>query len=71
MLRIKLLCPNTVNDQTFSYDVIAFNDLINSKIKTERPKDLYDVIELRKIQEQSKQVSTYIHTAQATPLFSD
>lgn len=45
---------NTVNGQTFSYDVIAFNDLINSKIKAGRPKDLYDVIELRKIQEKSK-----------------
>ena len=45
---------NTVNSQTFSYDVIAFNDLINSKIKAGRPKDLYDVIELRKIQEKSK-----------------
>ena len=45
---------NTVNGQTFSYAVIAFNDLINSKIKAGRPKDLYDVIELRKIQEKSK-----------------
>ena len=45
---------NTVNGETFSYDVIAFNDLINSKIKAGRPKDLYDVIELRKIQEKSK-----------------
>ena len=44
----------TVNGETFSYDVIAFNDLINSKIKAGRPKDLYDVIELRKIQEKSK-----------------
>ena len=42
---------NTVNGQTFSYEVIAFNDLINSKIKAGRPKDLYDIIELRKIQE--------------------
>ena len=45
---------NTVNGETFSYDVIAFNDLINSKIKAGRPKDLYDVIELKKIQEKSK-----------------
>ena len=45
---------NTVNGETVSYDVIAFNDLINSKIKAGRPKDLYDVIELRKIQEKSK-----------------
>lgn len=28
-----------------------FDDLINSKIKAGRPKDLYDIIELRKIQE--------------------
>ena len=40
-----------INGQTFSYEVIAFNDLINSKIKAGRPKDLYDIIELRKIQE--------------------
>ena len=45
---------NTVIGETSSYDVIAFNDLINSKIKAGRPKDLYDVIELRKIQEKSK-----------------
>ena len=42
---------NTVNGLTFSNEVIAFNDLINSKIKAGRPKDLYDIIELRKIQE--------------------
>lgn len=42
---------NEMNGKTFTYDVIAFNDLINSKIKAGRPKDLYDIIELRKIQE--------------------
>ena len=47
----RLTATNTINGQTFSYEVIAFNDLINSKIKAGRPKDLYDIIELRKIQE--------------------
>ena len=42
---------NEIDGKKISYEVIAFNDLINSKIKAGRPKDLYDIIELRKIQE--------------------
>lgn len=39
--------------ETFTYDVISFEDLINSKIKAGRPKDLYDIMELRRIRGES------------------
>lgn len=39
------------NGETFTYDVISFEDLINSKIKAGRPKDLMDIMELRRIRE--------------------
>lgn len=48
-------CRETVTRQlwnggeTLTYDVISFEDLINSKIKAGRPKDLYDIMELRRI----------------------
>ena len=38
--------------ETFTYDVISFDDLINSKLKAGRPKDLYDIMELRRIREE-------------------
>lgn len=47
----RFTATNEINGHKFSYEVIAFNDLINSKIKAGRPKDLYDIIELRKIHE--------------------
>lgn len=39
--------------ETFTYDVISFEDLINSKIKAGRPKDLYDIMELRRIRREA------------------
>lgn len=39
--------------KTFTYDVISFEDLINSKKKAGRPKDLYDIMELRRIRGES------------------
>lgn len=39
--------------EAFTYDVISFEDLINSKIKAGRPKDLYDIMELRRIRGKS------------------
>lgn len=35
--------------EIFTYDVISFEDLISSKIKAGRPKDLYDIMELKRI----------------------
>lgn len=40
-------------EETFTYDVISFEDLINSKIKAGRPKDLYDIMELKRIRGES------------------
>lgn len=40
-------------EETFTYDVISFEDLINSKIKASRPKDLYDIMELKRIRGES------------------
>lgn len=38
-------------DNPMEYRVLSYNDLISSKIKAGRPKDLYDVLSLKEIHE--------------------
>jgi len=50
------------SQQIAKYRVLAYEDLINSKVRSGRPKDLLDIYELKRVKDDSETPSIYTRT---------